>query len=862
MSLLNKSNNSVLSFNLDDYLWTKVLSEEMLINNITKNKKNINYKNLQNKKYNLDDIVDNNKLNKKIITDHNGRGWKFLFKKSTFPYISKELDRTKYGSNENEKYIIDLDNELKSLTNDASIIKRIKMTSYQVIQGYFSSEIFNYFNCQKLTNGNIIVKPYFKPDKSDKYIIVDIGKYNNEIISNIKSYYIIKLININNDDIYDICRIDFNIIINFTKNTIDFKYKINYMNNLYKNIIIELPKLFFETFNGNTKNNLLSLIFEILFNDNIVKNINKQRIFYNYIYKLLKNIKDEKSYNIFEETIEFLYQNCNLIENNIIKNKNILNKSLNATIPITKNNKDKVHSDFLIVSYNEAAEQFTYNDCLPILFKILNENPSFIIVCTQESKTGNFRNIYDAGHYEHVLNNYITKLDYERIKKVDASVIGIKDKNVRTRIYINKNNVLFDKSLLKNNMANTENTENNNYNPREAIINYNPNENILSKHDYLITDIDTKKSVESGLGTISNKTLYKGSIFTKLEIKNMNGIEKDYKIIVVNSHLYYKKSGNTGLEKREKELSDIIKEFDLINYWNQGYNIFFCGDMNFRLNNVHENYKINSEYKSIISNYLLNESKYKEKSSTKFKTKDELYKFIINHSLYDKMINNTNKKLFIEQNKKYHNYNIHSLFENIKNNDSDENKKLKKELYKDFMKYMSSLTLDSNTEKKERLFYTYLIDSINTLGIHLSSKYFEGQSLKNIEFYKNKKIENYKQIFDIYPKKDGAEKYARVPSGTDRIIYALSEKNSNIKISPYNFNVHLFPDKSDHKMISLSFELCDGGSGRYEYERPITNKEIEFIPESATYNKNITTRNTLNRSVTASPSVKYGLSNN
>lgn len=851
MSDLNKSNNSVLSFNLDDYLWTKVLSEEMLTNNITKNKKNINYKNLQNK--NLDDIIDNNKLNKKIITDHNGRGWKFSFKKM---FGSKELDRTKYGSNEDEKYIKDLDNELKNLTNDESIIKRIKMTSYQVIQGYFSSEIFNYFNCQKLSNGNIIIKPYFKPNKSDKYIIVDIGKYSNEIISNIKSYYIIRLINMNNDDIYDICRIDFNIIINFTKNTIDFKYKINYMNENYKNIIIELPKLYFEIFKSNKKHNL-SFIFEILFNNNIVKNINKQRIFYNYIYKLLKNINDEdkESYNIFENTIKFLYENCELIENNIIKNKNILNKSLNGTIPITKNNKDKVHSDFLIVSYNEEAEQYTYNDCLPILFKILNENPVFIIVCTQESKTGNFRNIYDAGHYQHVLYNYITKLDYERIIKVDASVIGIKDKNVRTRVYINKNSVLFDKSLLKNTENNTEN--NNNYNPREAIINYNPNENILSKHDYLITDIDTKKSVESGLGSISNKTLYKGSIFTKLEIKNMNGIEKDYKIIVVNSHLYYKKSGNTGLEKREKELSDIIKEFDLINYWNQGYNIFFCGDMNFRLNNVHESNKTNSGYKSIISNYLLNESKYKEKSSSKFKTKDELYKFIVNRSLYDKMLNNTNKELFIEQNKKYQNYNIHSLFENIKNSDSDEKKKLKKELYKDFMKYMSSLTLDSNTEKKEKLFYTYLIDSINTLGIHLSSKYFEGQSLKNIEFYKNKKIENYQEIFDIYPKKDRPEKYARVPSGTDRIIYALSEKNSNIKISPYNFNVHLFPDKSDHKMISLSFELCDGG--KYEYERPITNKKTDFIPESATYN--ITTRNTLNRSVNISPSVKYGLSN-
>jgi hypothetical protein len=34
----------------------------------------------------------------------------------------------------------------------------------------------------------------------------------------------------------------------------------------------------------------------------------------------------------------------------------------------------------------------------------------------------------------------------------------------------------------------------------------------------------------------------------------------------------------------------LIKEFDLVNYYDKKYNIFFCGDLNFRLNsNINEN---------------------------------------------------------------------------------------------------------------------------------------------------------------------------------------------------------------------------------------------------------------------------------
>ena len=67
----------------------------------------------------------------------------------------------------------------------------------------------------------------------------------------------------------------------------------------------------------------------------------------------------------------------------------------------------------------------------------------------------------------------------------------------------------------------------------------------------------------------------------RLEVKN-----KDFeqKIIVVNSHLFFDKSSlNSGLKKREEQFLKIVDEFNLIDYWKKGYNIFFCGDLNFRL---------------------------------------------------------------------------------------------------------------------------------------------------------------------------------------------------------------------------------------------------------------------------------------
>jgi hypothetical protein len=881
----NNIKNINISTNLNNYLWYEIISLDVLqdkyqnrfrnkqgsLKFIEKEDKNI----LKKEFISIDKIVDNKYLNQKIIRDHDGRGWEFFFNKKYSQSII--LDRTKYEND--ESFTKDLDKELNILTKSEEIKRKIKITSYQVVQVKIMKQLVDYFNTGILRSDNIMLILKFKPDNNKK-VIVEIGNYNNDIITNINSYFILIVHNFISNISYDICKIDFNCIINFTKDKIDIKYKFNYKNDLYKNIVIKLSKLYFKKIEEDKKNTMnlstrlrvdkelfsgerrsyenILLIYEILFSSNIANNIEKQKIFYNYIYKLLKNIKDKGSYNIFEDTIKFLHKKCNLIENNII--------------PVTKNIKDKVRSDFLIVSYNEEAEQFTYNDCLPIIFKILDENPSFIFVCTQESKSGNFRNIFNAGHYQHVLGTHITKLDYARLTKIDASVIGIKDKNVRTRIYINTNNVrydIFNKTI--GNLRKDGFINDNSKNKVKNIIKEDNSFNLDKKkyetiknidNKYIITSFGSKKSVESGLGSDTGLgfkkvfTLYKGSIFVRLEFtKKINNVEKDYKIIVVNSHLFYKKSGDTGVKEREKELTDIIKEFKLIEHWKKGYNIFFCGDMNFRLNKVKEKNKTLEDYKSIISTYLLNNSKYKEESSKNLKLKNELYNYIFKHSSYENDLNNSlisNFEKTLKNNPNYSKYIIKNLlFENISNNNSDELKKLKTQLKNDYDNYILNYNLKRNRngsvssnnleEYLDAPFYNSLKYSIDKLGVHLSSKYYEGQSLKNIKFYKDKSI-NSEEIFDIYPKKDGKNLYARVPSATDRIIFALSEKD-NIKISPYNFNVHLFPDKSDHKMISLSFELCDNSDNNSDIINNVNiifnkNKRYgTYTPSSVTHNE-------------------------
>ena len=472
-------------------------------------------------------------------------------------------------------------------------------------------------------------------------------------------------------------------------------------------------------------------------------------------------------------------KNNNLARQFIELNKKTVSKKvISETIPIKKKpvNISK-HPEFLIISFNEAAQAFDFNDIASIIKKIYEEKPKFIFVCTQESATSG------KEHFQHILgeilkkrnktnkielliqkmlneNNIKTKkTTYNLLTKFDASQLTLLtgNKNVRTRIY-------YESSVVLNNNNNKTNTENVS-NEEQSLLNNN----------YSIKNYEIKKSKQSGLGSAIGATIYKGSIFTKLNIIK-NGVP--FKMIIINSHLFYKKNKDTGLNVRKKEFTDIIKEFNLIKLWKEGYNIFFCGDLNFRL--VSYDGKMSPLYdnvsKNIINSYVNNNSLYKYNFTNNHKSNNELYS------------------------------------------------------------YLNELHISKNLNQNEKNFYLELLSSIETIGLHLTSKYFEGMNNKNINFFtqrynimnennltnNNKKEEIARKtklgiipenttIFNIRPKKNG---HPRIPSMTDRIIFCLAdtETNRNKKqyipdINPANFNIFLTPDKSDHKMITLGFDI-------------------------------------------------------
>ena len=384
--------------------------------------------------------------------------------------------------------------------------------------------------------------------------------------------------------------------------------------------------------------------------------------------------------------------------------------------------------DILIISYNEGAKKFNDSNCDEIINQILLEEPALIYVATQESISGGV-----IDHYQHRLRHQLEDLNYQLLEKYDASIsiptIGgiIVNKNVRSRVYFNKDKVYYDVKYS------------------------NAKELLLSK--IKITSKKFKESTKSGFKSLGllkkffkvkdapEPTLFKGSIYTELILDINNN---PVKFIFVNSHLFYKKKSNTGIEERIKEFNNLVTEFELIDKWKEGYNIFFCGDLNFRLfssSNLHYDTSTgkNSYHKSIniIKDYIL--------------------------------------KLHSDDNEK-----------------KEINKKLKKE---------SELYNFLNSEANS--FYSELKKSIDNIGIHLTAKYKEN-TINNTKqlFKKETHVTNEKitKVFNILPK----NKYIRIPSQTDVILYALS---NNISINPKNFKMYLSPDRSDHKMVSLFVDI-------------------------------------------------------
>jgi hypothetical protein len=493
--------------------------------------------------------------------------------------------------------------------------------------------------------------------------------------------------------------------------------------------------------------------------DFLIINLYKQIPFNFYKEKTLKNK------NL--ETILIMLLESSLKQERKTQGKDILFDTFSGKVTVNRIKKieTKYENSILIISFNEEHSAYDIVDCIPILYKVLTERPLVIILGSQESTSQLIPALMgNAVHYPHVLGECLKQIGYGINDDLKASAHKLKffDKNVRLRTF-------FDTQIIS--------YKNNAPNKKVKIVNFKKS---IVKGDY-ITSYKNKKYIffENSL----SGSFFKGTIFFKIDI-NFKG--KVRKFIFVNSHFFYTEKGNTGSMTRQKLLHKLIsmpiKEFDnksLIQLYSEdSYNVFFFGDLNFRLlideaqNKLEQIKQIKLKYLKYLNNNLRNESQ-----------KNELEKYLNNSinkfSEYKgQNITNIEEKMveagFLDESEKrfvFDGSNVENQMKQII------------DFYQKFKQSFDVLGYD--------LLYKYKIKSDNSLSIYNSRKEFYNLKSNNL---------NHKMNIELFNEKKGT----RVPSTTDRILFAL---NDDIKITRDDLDLYLYPDKSDHLMITLKVSL-------------------------------------------------------
>ena len=687
-------------------------------------------------------LNENEKINKKILDLIN-----------TFIDFFLEYDQNidRYMENIKKKEVVMLSTIFLQYMYSNISIKFTLLT--QFINENFESIITNYTSIQ---NNNI--KSYNYIIEEEKIILkINISlwfmKNNNEENKIFIPFKVIAEFNIKNNEI----TVKSKGIIN--KNNLDMLYMFN---SIY----------FYMEINEKYKDDQFKV--EMLEYLKKICNDNKS---FKLIYNLLKNIKTESDIKIIL---------------NIIKNK-LDNKFINK-IPIKKDEtKKNYQKDFLLINFNEEKRSFDENDCMSMLIKILLEEPSFIIVSTQDCKTSG------KGHYQHILGEKLKVNGYNLLVKNTIDTI-------RMRIYYNTKKVKFNKSeqkykytimkggdlipsRIKQIFKKSNNLKENFSNSSNNSKNKNFNKNL-----FLIKNYGRKESIDKKYGH--------GLVFMRLEIIRNDSFTK---FIFINCDLSL---------NRESELENIVNDFKLVDYWRKGYNIFFCGNFNI------EAFPFPIESKNIIKEYSTNISINKKKSSKQFITMDKLAIFLKNKMQTSISNNNIIFQLLLDSIEKL---GIHPTYKYIK----DKSKK-QVDFYNDIIDYTNKL---KNINDPNR----YIIKFLNIPNL-----------LEKIKDSKNLIYEYFKILIELnlltysYRIVNGRRSYNK--KITEEIInYILIMKNKNFInkktfneiIKKYNIN-----DKNIYinSMINFSEELN-------KQRKPSEQKKIiddylkQFINNKDSFNK-------------------------
>jgi hypothetical protein len=278
-----------------------------------------------------------------------------------------------------------------------------------------------------------------------------------------------------------------------------------------------------------------------------IKNPQYLEFFYNIMHDFINSINppfDENKFNNFIDLIS----------------------KMKETFTLNNNKINSEECDMLIISYNEGNQKYNFIDCIPILFKVSIKNPSFIVIGTQESgtslekktKEGKETFFGSATHYPHVMGKYLEELGYSILEKESAhKLMPVKNENVRLRVYYNTSKNKKKKIRINRNQLNKN---------KNGFLSP---ENILLK-----------------------KSFYRGAIFFKMVIKNKGRTQK---FIFVNTHLYFNENNpNNGNENRKEKFLYLMKrklfntENSLVDFYKDNYNIFFFGDLNFKIDKLQQ----------------------------------------------------------------------------------------------------------------------------------------------------------------------------------------------------------------------------------------------------------------------------------
>lgn len=563
-----------------------------------------------------------------------------------------------------------------------------------------------------------------------------------------------------------------------------------------KNNVIDPNELLKKTYILRTDDHLKA---EEFCNNFFEANNNKTKTMYGtfkYIedQKIFKFKLDSSILNKFKNELQIFkkIKNDSYIKNYIKINKNILKLIVNKnSTKYIKNNQKifELNDNIMIITYNEDSNDFVNSDLLILLNYIEKKRPSLIVVGSQESirKKSNFQNV--------LKNNLITNYELLIEKNAHQKALTIKNKNVTLNIYCLKDINIIDniKNLYSKNYDELDNNDiieaglNRKLFVENSKITRNKKINLLKQTNNKFSNlkiINPEKlgriaSTKSGLGTyivnlrIQEPTIYKGSIMIPIIIIKNNKVKK---FIFVVSHLYfqslnYGKKTSSGLNIRKKNFDNIVEEFKLHKRFQEGFNIFFFGDLNFRLTKLNTNITNNIQYihelnpnkdKNKIKEYIEEIIKESKKNKEELYIKDEIYQY------------------FQEKMNEYKN---------------DEEKLL---LYKKFKKSI----------EKSKTFLTFKHSHFNVKnknGFDMNNKtgIFKLYNQPN-KSYNFKNIENQK-IFSLLARSKYSitKKVYKPPSNPDRIVYALKD----VKVKKNDLRMFIVPCKSDHKLITLNFDL-------------------------------------------------------